>query len=44
MTAIILALIVIAILLVGALAWGLCAAAGDAEEQEEKEDANDDAL
>ena len=38
MTAIILVLIVITILLMGALAWGLCAAACDADEQSEEKE------
>lgn len=37
MTAIILVLIFIALIFMTALTWGLCAAAGDADEQEEKE-------
>ena len=36
MTAIILVLIVIAMIFMAVLAWGLCAAAGAAEEQSEK--------
>lgn len=41
MTAIILVLIVITILLMGALAWGMCAAACDADEQSEEEQFGD---
>lgn len=37
MTTIILATIIIAMIFMAVLAWGLCAAAGDADEQEEKE-------
>ena len=37
MTAIIVVLIVIAMIFMAVLAWGLCAAASDAEEQSEKE-------
>ena len=37
MTAIILVIIFITMIFMAVLAWGLCAAAGDADEQEEKE-------
>ena len=36
MTAVIVVVLFIAIILLGMLAWGLCAAASDAEEQEDE--------
>ena len=40
MKAILLVVILVAIIFMGVLAWGLCAAASEADDQEEKENDN----